>query len=222
MRPLARTRPVLVLAVCVLLGVLGGVLVAAGTTPVYSARAVGTVVPRGTSTDLTAASYAREYGRIATDPAVLGPALTAEHVELSPQRAASALTVSVSADAPTIEIVARDTSAPRAAQLANLAMDALTNYVAPHQRDTRVEVIRLVPATTPAAPAWPDTRLDVLIGGVLGLVVGALPAMLLRDRRPPMSPVPAGLGGATTQPTHDWAPLAHARNGGGSEPRDDG
>lgn len=187
-RPIRAGRPLLLLF-CVLLGAAGGLIVAERSTERYSARAVAVVVPRGgAATDATLANYARAYGRIATDPAVLGPAIAKQNLTMTTNQAARSLTVSVAPTGSIIEVSAERTRPTDAARLANAAVAGLIEYTNRQQGSTRVQVVGLLTAATPTTPVSPSERLNTLIGAGLGLVTGALLLVLASLRTPQPAP----------------------------------
>lgn len=195
----SRARAALLLLGCVLLGTIGGLGFAEVSTPRYSARSVVIVVPRTAVADPAPVALAKTYGRITTDPAVLGPALARQELPLKPDKAARAIKVTVAPDAPVIEVVADSRRPADAAALANAAVAGLVEYANTHQADTRVRVAPLVAASTPTSPVSPNHRLDMAVGAAIGIVVGALLSTLRPLRRS------SGVGGRP-RPTDNHVP----------------
>lgn len=193
-----RANGTLLMLCCVLLGTIGGLLFAELSTTKYSARSVVIVVPRPGAEDAAPVNLAKTYGRITTDPAVLGPALSQQSLRMTPNKAAEALSVSVAPDGPVIEVVATSRWPADAAALANAAVAGLVQYADQHQVDTRVRVASLVSASAPTSPVSPNLRLDMAIGAALGFVVGAL----LRTLRPRRTLSSNGDGGLRRRNNH--------------------
>lgn len=227
-RPFRSGRPLLLLF-CVLLGAAGGLYLTERSAARYSARAVVVVVPSGgEATDATLANYARAYGRLTTDPAVLGPAIANQDLNMTSDRAARSLTVSVAPDGPIIEVFAKRTRPTDAARLANAAVAGLIEYTGRHQAETKVRVVSLLTAAAPTAPVSPSRRLNMLIGAGLGLVAGALLLVLasLRTPQPPTGREPASepLTSRHRSGEYEELPLAAvvtAANGRGPGPQDE-
>lgn len=118
------------------------------------------------------------YATLVTTPAVLDPVVE----ELGLSGDAGDLARRVSATAPDAQVVltitAADTSPSRAADIAAAVADELTKTVekvapANAEGQSSVEVTLVEPATVPQFQSAPNTKLNLVMGAFLGLVVAA-------------------------------------------------
>ena len=190
--PSARREQMLLLVVrwlivlfATVLGALGGLTYSALQSNTYTAKAAVIVAPvAGSSSSQTApVPFAQAYARVATDPAVLQPALTKADLSMSVDEASKNVRVSVSPDAPLISVEADSSAAGDAAALANAVADGIATYGTAHAKDTGFRVTVFTPAATPTSSATPNRLIDVLAGGVLGFAIGCLAALLARNTR---------------------------------------
>jgi non-specific protein-tyrosine kinase len=122
----------------------------------------------------------------------------------------SELKSKISATAPTsqsiVDLQVRDTSASRAAAIANSAATAFTTvvegYYAPGGKtaDSTVHLFVTDPATAPSSPTSPKPLLNVILGILVGLLVGAAVAVVrdILDNRIKAAETLAKVSGAPT------------------------
>lgn len=176
----------LLITVMALLGVLGGGALAAASTPAYTASTRLYVSVRAqegaASTDLNqGTSFARQA--ISTYVDVVNSPLVLERAgrELEPQMSAAELAPLVSASSPAntvlLEVSVTDTSAQRAADIANAVGESFARVVAedlekPSGGPSLIVVKTIAPASVPGAPSAPRVPLMLAIGLAVGLAIG--------------------------------------------------
>jgi succinoglycan biosynthesis transport protein ExoP len=182
----------LLITVTALLGILSGGALAGVSTPVYTAETRLYVSVRAqegaASTDLNqGTSFARQaistYVDVVNSPIVLERAGRA----LEPQMTSAELAPLVSASSPAntvlLEVSVTDTSAHRAADIANAVGDAFARVVSedlekPVGGPSLIVVKTIAPASVPSAPSAPRVPLMLAIGLAVGLAVGVGVAVL--------------------------------------------
>ncbi|PRY12981.1 YveK family protein [Kineococcus rhizosphaerae] len=144
-----------------------------------------------------AQTRAESYALLARTETVTGPAITSLGLKLTPQQLAREISTSVTLDTVIIDITVEDTSAQRAADIANAVGKQLVSAVgtleAQSGATSPVAVTIVQPATAPTSPAGPGWLLVLGLGLVAGLalaVCGALVAESLAASR--ARAVPAG------------------------------
>jgi succinoglycan biosynthesis transport protein ExoP len=176
----------LLITATVLLGILSGGALAAASTPAYTAATrlyVSVRVQEGAaSTDLNqGTSFARQaistYVDVVNSPIVLDRAGR----ELEPRMTAAELAPLVSASSPAntvlLEVSVTDTSAKRAAEIANAVGESFARVVSedlekPSVGPSLIAVKTIAPAIVPSAPSAPRVPLMLAIGLAVGLVTG--------------------------------------------------
>lgn len=159
-------------------------------TPTYTATSSVflTVESGGTAGELSqGATYAERtvtsYVKVATTAVVLQPVIDELSLDLTPERLARKLTVTSPASTQIITVTASDDSPTQAAALSNAVAQKLlaaVDELAPAGPDGA----RLVSATiidsaaAPASPASPRPTVNLALGGLLGLLLGAGQAIL--------------------------------------------
>ncbi|WP_027464901.1 polysaccharide biosynthesis tyrosine autokinase [Curtobacterium sp. UNCCL17] len=182
----------LLIAATALLGILSGGALAAASTPAYTAATRLYVSVRAqegaASTDLNqGTSFARQaistYVDVVNSPIVLDRAGR----ELEPRMTAAELAPLVSASSPAntvlLEVSVTDTSAKRAAEIANAVGESFARVVSedlekPSVGPSLIAVKTIAPATVPSAPSAPRIPLMLAIGLAVGLVTGVGIAVL--------------------------------------------
>jgi len=176
----------LVACIVILLAATAGALgLSLATTPTYksSASLFFSLQYGNSPNDLAQGSTFTQdqmasYATLVTTPAVLDPVIE----ELGLGGDAGSLARSVSATAPDAQVVltitVSNTSPSRAANIAGAVADQLTRTVekvAPTNSEgqSTVEVTLVEPATVPQFQSAPNTKLNLVMGAFLGLVVAA-------------------------------------------------
>jgi capsular exopolysaccharide synthesis family protein len=101
--------------------------------------------------------------------------------------APGSVTVQSTAGNPTLVVKVTDSSPQRAAAVANALADKSSDLVSELERprdprlSTVVTVRILAPADVPSAPASPNTKLDVVVGALLGVLIGFTAALVRRN-----------------------------------------
>lgn len=119
----------------------------------------------------------QSYVKAATQPVVLQPAIEALGLDLSPKELQGRISASADLNTVLIKITASDSSPVQAAALAQAIADSLIEAVDKLETPANggISPVRLsiiTPAAAPESPSAPNTRLDLLLGAVLGLGCG--------------------------------------------------
>lgn len=120
-----------------------------------------------------AVPFAQALGRVAASPAVVAEPLRGAGLAVPTEDLRERVRISVSPDAPLIEIVANADDAPTAARLANTVSTALASYADARRQETGVRAQQFTVATPPAEPSGPRGALTLALGLLLGLLVGS-------------------------------------------------
>ena len=156
-------------------GVSGGYLYGALAPSTYTAQTFLVAVAQ-TGGDVTSATgFATAYTRLATQPTVLDAASADSGIPAGTLR--SAVSASISPDAPVISISGSARTPAAAAADANAVASALTALAAAHTAETTVRLSLLTAAVPPAEPSSPSKILDAALGGGAGLLLASLGAL---------------------------------------------
>lgn len=125
----------------------------------------------------------QSYAQLATTPTVLGPVITQLGLNISTQDLASRVTAVTPINTVFINITVTSLSAAQAVELADAVSASLATTVqslAPKSPNNlpSITVKTVSPAQTPSAPFTPNTKLIVITGLLLGLVLGVLYALV--------------------------------------------
>lgn len=191
-----RKRWWLVVGLALLLAV-GGFTNAKMTTPMYESTASSyvTLSQAGSVSELVQGStYTQDlmqsFALLATTPTVLDPVIEDLELDITSTRLGRTLTVTVPLNSFVIEIRATSADAEEAAAVANGVAEELATAVqrlSPNTTDggATVRLETVAPAVVPNWPYQPNTRLEVMIWGAGGVVLGVLAALVwaLTDTR---------------------------------------
>ncbi|MBO0610927.1 polysaccharide biosynthesis tyrosine autokinase [Myceligenerans salitolerans] len=163
------------------------------TTPVYEARAQVFVSLRSSDNTVElmqggnyTAKQVASYTELVTSPRVLDPVID----ELGLDESAGSLAARIQADTPKdtvlINIVVSGEVPTEAAEIADATAQSLSDLVTEIEQpqeggDSPVELSVVREAAVPTSLVLPNTRLNLLLGGMIGLVVG-FGVVLLRER----------------------------------------
>ncbi len=154
--------------------------------PVYQARAYLLVAPAYDRADTSINDdierrlrndYTQAFSRLASDPSVTGEAVRESGVGVDPENVERYLTVSVSPNAPILEITANLDDPRSASVLATAVASGITSFTEERAQDTgyQAEVMaEASPSTSPVAPGW---NLNLAVGAATGLLVGVMMAL---------------------------------------------
>ncbi|HZC73357.1 MAG TPA: polysaccharide biosynthesis tyrosine autokinase [Jatrophihabitans sp.] len=144
----------------------------------YEATAQVLVSSSGTSdpsiqnqADLYVSTLVTTFAKTIGSPDVLKCMQTNMHLGLPPTTLKDKLSASALAGVSIIEVHANDGSAARAASLANYAADCFRTAVQGYNSSVKLFVTG--PADQPSSPASPKPILNITLGALLGLLVGA-------------------------------------------------
>jgi capsular polysaccharide biosynthesis protein len=171
--PLARVRalpPWSLVAAGVVLGGLAGGGYGVLHPPAYTATSYVVAVPAERSDTATALGFAQAFGRVATEPAVLGDARVWARVPVRTLR--DDVRSATSPDAPMVAISATSRRPAQAADMANAVARALVEHANTSKGDTHVSLVQFSRAVKPIEPsslsAWVTGLIGVSAGGLLG------------------------------------------------------
>lgn len=179
-----------VVVIATIVGAIAGYGLSQLATPVYTATSslYFSLSFAGTATDLSqGATYTQNqmlsFAQLAESPAVLQPVIDDLNLGETPGQLASAITVSTPQNTVILQIAVADTSPKQAAAIANAVaanLSSTVEQIAPKSATdkTTVSVRVIARAPVPEAASSPNTRLNVLSGLLLGLIVGALIVVL--------------------------------------------
>jgi capsular polysaccharide biosynthesis protein len=201
LRRLSALPPWSLLVAGTLAGGLAGGTYGALTPPTYSATAYVIAVPTATSDPQTALGFAQAYGRVATQPAVLGDAQVRAGVPVRTLR--ESVRSATSPDAPMVAVTATSERAGLAADMANAVARSLTRHADDAKGATHVALLPFSRAVKPTEPSSASPALTGLVGASAGGLLGGL-ALLIRPRR-------AGAEGARPATVPAPAPAADAQ-----------
>ncbi|UNK70152.1 polysaccharide biosynthesis tyrosine autokinase [Microbacterium sp. H1-D42] len=183
-----------------LLGLAAGFGWAAVQTPVYRADASGVVTVKSAaeegmqlspgSNDSISKSQVPTFLEMATWRNVAEKAAEALGLDVAPEQLVQRVTVENPVGTPILKITAEGSTPEAARDLAEAWVNGLTDTIeeradesAPEMGTITVELAES--AALPSAPAFPDKRMALLVGGVLGLGMGIAFALVraVSDRR---------------------------------------
>ncbi|MFI1070686.1 lipopolysaccharide biosynthesis protein [Streptomyces puniciscabiei] len=165
-----------------LVGAAAGGVYGVVTPARYSATSYVIAVPadRAKADSATALGFAQGYGRVVTDPAVLGQVQAQAGVPVDKLR--GSVQAATSPDAPMIAITATSERPGRAAAIANAVSGVLTQQANRTRNDTGVALVGLSRALKPTRPSSESPALTSLVGAAAGGLLGGL-VLLARPRR---------------------------------------
>jgi capsular exopolysaccharide synthesis family protein len=178
------------IAAGLLLGMLGGQLIALASTPIYVATITlyfagiegGGEPGQAYQGAMLAEQKARAYAPLMVSDRVLAEV----SYDMGSPVARSAITVQSAAGNPTLDVKVSDPSPQRAAKIADALAQRTSNLVGELEapRDpilSRVLTLRiLAPAAVPDSPTSPNPKVDVLVGGLIGTFLGLSVALISR------------------------------------------
>jgi succinoglycan biosynthesis transport protein ExoP len=181
---------VLLLAVT-LLGVAGAAGYSLVQTPQYraSSKVFVSTSSGQTAQDLVQGNSftvqrVKTYSDIATTPIVLLPVIAALDLNITAADLAGRVTVSAPADTTIIEISVDDSDPVQAANIADAISESLTSAVerietpAADESVSPVRLTRVQQAGIPDSAVSPNTKLNLALGGLAGLAIGLVLAIL--------------------------------------------
>lgn len=173
-----------------LLAIAAAAAMALTATPRYTAKTqlFFAVQGSGTATDMAQGSTFAEkqmssYAQVATSPLVLTPVIRDLRLRMSADELASKTTATVPAETVILEISVTDTSASRAAAIANAIgrqVSRATDQLTPPNQDgsQAVKATTLRPALEPTSPSSPNVPRNLAAGLIVGLLFGGGIAVL--------------------------------------------
>ena len=154
----------------------------------------------------------RSYAEIVNSPTVISPVIEELQLDETPEDLGERITAEVPVDTAVLNVFVEDSSAERAAQIANAMSEQLrllaTELQTPEGETTAlVEVTIVKPAPVPDAPEFPQPVNNLLLALILGLGLGLGLAVMRANRDSvPAFPEPQRAARSVTDP--DAAPGA--------------
>ncbi len=179
-------RRIWVAVLGLILGIALAALISLMMTPVYQARAYLLVTPAYDRGEVSINDdierrlrndYAQAFSRLATDPMVVGDAVRASKVGIDPESLAEYLTVSVSPNAPILEVTANLDNPNSASTLATAVASGINTFTLKEADDTGYQAQIMSRAATPESPVAPGWRLNLAVGAAAGFLVGIAVAL---------------------------------------------
>lgn len=174
------------------IGLLAGAAYTLVATPKFTAESEILVSALGsdTTTDLAqgnsySQAQARNFALIATRNSVLDPVISTLGLRTTPGPLSAEISVTVPLNTSLISVSVEDTSATRAAAIANAVSASLANVVAnvtPRRSDGTLPVTlqTVQQAAVPRAQSSPNVVVSILLGGLIGLVL-AVAGVVIRE-----------------------------------------
>lgn len=159
-------------------------------TPKYeaSSKVFVSVQSAGTVSDLTQGSnftqnQVKSYADVITTPVVLQPVIDQLNLKTTASNLASRVSASTTTGTVVVEISVTDTSAQASADIANAiasSFETTVSNIVPADKTgvSPVKITVLQQALVPTSPSSPNTRLNIIIGGLVGLIAGLIAAVL--------------------------------------------
>lgn len=178
----------------VLVGVAAGIGASLATTPVYTATSkvfvslrssTAASVPDIAQGNTAASKLVDGYAEVATSATVLDPVIKQKNLNTTSDVLAKHISVGTSSNSPVMSISVTDPSAFRAADLSNAVAKqlgiAVTGITQGQTKGSAtVSLSTFAPALQPKSPSSPNTPVNALVGGILGLLVALLLVALRR------------------------------------------
>jgi capsular exopolysaccharide synthesis family protein len=169
----------------IVLGVAAGTALTVTTSKVYQATVQVFVATAGLADSQALAQgnnfiqdRVQSYVYIAASPQVTGAVISELHLKLTQQQLANKITAKAPVDRVVVNLSVTDHNPQLATNIANVLARKFDDVVAKTEQtnsngDPVVKLSVIRPATVPGSPIKPDAVLDVGLGLLLGLVVGA-------------------------------------------------
>lgn len=180
----------LVLAAAAVLGALAALGLSLGATPLYTATTKLYFSPSfgNSANDLNQGStYTQNqmlsFAQLAESPAVLDPIIAALGLDTTAQALGNSIVVTAPQNTVILDAAVTNADPALATRIANEFAKSVTTAVAKiapttTEKRSAVSVEIIAPASTPSEPSSPDTRRNLLLGTLIGLIVGTLAVML--------------------------------------------
>lgn len=180
----------ILIAAATLIGLLGGGLASILVKPTYvsETQLFVAIQSSGSVTELQQGntfSQARvqSYVKTVTTPVVLRPAIESLGLGITPDELSKRVQASADLNTVLIKITVSDSSPVQAAATAQAVADSLVRAVDNLEKpkaggSSPVALSIITPAEAPLSPSSPNTRLNLFLGFVAGLVIGLVTALL--------------------------------------------
>lgn len=173
-----------------LAGLLGGGALSILTKPTYTAETQLFVAIQSSGTvqelqqgNTFSQARVQSYVKTVGSPVVLQPAIDSLGIDVSADELAERVHATTDLNTVLINISVEDTSPVQAAALAQAVADSLIKAIDSLERpktggNSPVSLSIIKPAKAPSDPSAPNTRLNLLLGLIVGLTLGAAAALL--------------------------------------------
>lgn len=180
----------LVVAACTLLGLFCGAGSVLLIKPTYTSETQLFVAISGSGSvqelqqgNTFSQARVQSYVKTVTAPIVLQPAIDRLGLETTPDELASKVRATTDANTVLITIAVSDNSPVQAAAIAQAVADSLIMAVESLETpksggNSPIGLSVITPATAPTSPSAPNTRLNLVVGILAGLITGAAGAIL--------------------------------------------
>jgi capsular polysaccharide biosynthesis protein len=181
---LALVRGFWLIILGIFLGAGAASLVSQLVPPVYRSDVhllvVATADGDGPITDLT--TYAQTYSELAIAPEVVGEDVDATGI-VDPQKLEEVVNTEVSTTSPLFKVIASSQDPDDASKLANTIGNSIEDRTANLADNTGYRAKVVARAEPSERPAWPNLMLNIAVGAGVGLLLGAIAALIWDDRR---------------------------------------
>lgn len=134
-------------------------------------------------TDITTlTTYTQTYSELATAPEVVGEDVGATGI-VDPQNLEEVINTEVSTNSPLFKVIASSRDPEDASKLANTIGTSIEDRTANLADDTDYRTKVVARAEPAERPAWPNLTLNIAVGAGVGLLLGAIAALIWDDRR---------------------------------------
>jgi len=181
---LALVRGFWVILLGIFLGVGAASLVSQLVSPVYRSEVhllvVATADGDGPITELT--TYTQTYSELAIAPEVVGEDVGDTGI-MDPQNLEEVINTEVSTNSPLFKVIASSQDPEDASELANTIGTSIEDRTANLADNTGYRAKVVARAEPAESPAWPNLALNIAVGAGIGLLLGAIAALIWDDRR---------------------------------------
>jgi succinoglycan biosynthesis transport protein ExoP len=182
----------ILLVAFILAGLLAGAISTMASPTIYSSSAkavVSVATPKGATVaalvqaNVVAQQKTIEYVNVATASKILDGVVDRLHLTTSTKALAERIAVSSPVNSDVIVIAATSATAKEAAAIANATMEELNTFIgiAEASQNSKSSPIRLTvaqQAQVPATPISPQTKLNLVLGLLLGIGLGLVAALV--------------------------------------------
>jgi capsular exopolysaccharide synthesis family protein len=122
----------------------------------------------------------QSFAQLADLPVVLDPVISELGLTTTPQKLAGEISANIRLNTVIIDITVSDRSPQQAAAIANAvttSLDAAATKLSPQGKSSAIRMTTVAKAKVAASPYSPNTKLDAISGGLIGLILGLIYAV---------------------------------------------